>query len=418
MAGEPSRPVVTLRMPGDDPLVGVTIGGRYTLLEKIGEGGMGVVYRAQDAATPEPVAIKLLLPEFCRIGEVAQRFHREALAMRRLTHPNIVRVVDFGKLDSGALYLVMELLAGESLADVVRKQGPMPSERVMHIATQMLGALGHAHDQGVIHRDLKPENVVLLPGDGVKILDFGIAKIRDDSTQSEMIKLTQAGLTVGTPEYMSPEQAGGLEVDARADLYSCAVLLFEMLTGRRPFVAKHAVDLMVMQTTTPAPSARGFEPSIPDWVDAAVLRALEKDRERRFASAGAFVDALATPKPTTAQALPWRRRAWHACTFAMERAWSALWCSPRMMSLRVRARLWWVTKPTAFRRTIAIAVLGVWIAAAVSIFLLRSRNSATSAAIAPPAAAEITAPAPSAAPAVHKPTKSSRQRPRHRHEAH
>ena len=415
MAGEPSRPVVTLSMPGADPLAGVTIGGHYTLLEKIGEGGMGVVYRGEDTTTRAPIAVKLLLPELGRIGEVAQRFEREAQAMRRLRHPHIVSVADFGRLDSGALYLVMELLEGQSLARVVRTQGPMPIERAIHIMRQMLGAIDHAHHQGVIHRDLKPENVMLLAGDGVKILDFGIAKIRDDSTQSEMIKLTQAGLTVGTPEYMSPEQAGGLDVDGRADVYACGVLLFEMLTGKRPFAAKNAVDLMVMQTTMPAPPPCTPKP----WLDAAVLRALEKDPERRFATAGAFQEALQEPEPVAAKPVGWGRRAWRSARFAVDRTWSAFWGSPRMMSLRVRTRIWWVTQPGAVRRTIAIAVIGVWVAGACSLFFLRHPAPAPSVAAPPPAAAvaaEVAPPEAKPAPAAHKPAKSSRLRSRRRHE--
>src|SRR5262249_36816675 len=154
---------------------------------------------------------------------VAQRFEREARAIGRLQHEHIVRVLDSGKMDSGALYLVMEFLEGESLADVMSEAGRMPADRAVCIMRQILSALAHAHAQGVVHRDLKPENMILARGQGdfVKILDFGIAKITDASSDSEMIQQTHAGLTLGTPDYMSPEQASGLDVDARADLYSC-----------------------------------------------------------------------------------------------------------------------------------------------------------------------------------------------------
>jgi serine/threonine-protein kinase len=405
-------------MPGADPLAGATIGARYTLAEKIGEGGMGVVYRAEDTTTGEPVAVKLLLPEFGRIGSIAQRFEREEQAIGRLRHQHVVRVVDCGKLESGALYLVMELLEGESLADVIAAKGRLPLKRAIGIMRQILSALDHAHGQGVIHRDLKPENVVLLRGDFVKLLDFGIAKIRDDSSDSEMIKLTQAGLALGTPDYISPEQAGGLEVDARTDIYACGVLLFEMLTGRRPFVATRAVDLMIMHTSKPAPSPRATAPDagITEALDGIVLRALEKDPARRFPSAGSFLQALEQPEPVPADytAPSWPRRAWRTCTYALDRVWRAFWNAPRIMSLRVRTRLWWVTQPSAIRRGIPIAVLALWVIGIgiVGFTLKRSHPPETRDVVVTPSTTEQPAEAPLPPPA-HKAPKPKRHHAKH-----
>ena len=282
--------------PPRDLLIGSVIRDQYRLIERIGEGGMGVIYRAQKIQTGEALAIKLLHPELGRLEELVKRFEREAESVSRLSHPNIVRVVESGRLDSGAVFLVMELLGGESLATLMDQHPRLPANRSVAILQQVLSALDHAHMLGVIHRDLKPENIMLLerPRDTVKVLDFGIAKLREQSTESEMIKLTKAGIVLGTPAYMSPEQAAGHEIDPRSDLYTCGVLLFEMLTGVKPFVGDTTMDLMLAHTSKPAPTPRSVAPTagIPEALEAIVMRALEKDPNHRFASAGAFLAAL------------------------------------------------------------------------------------------------------------------------------
>jgi serine/threonine-protein kinase len=298
-------------------LVGMRLGDRYRLLELIGSGGMGGVFRAEQLATGRIVALKLLHPELAHIEYMARRFAREAKAASRLSHPNIVAILDYGELE-GHLYLAMELLTGQSLTDCIargdlgrgqetvsgrlrrffrRRPPPLRVAHTVAIMRQVLTALEHAHKRGVVHRDLKPDNIMLLPSsDGsapqVKLLDFGIAKVGDDAPTSS--KLTQAGVPLGTPHYMSPEQAAGESTDARSDLYSCGVILYEMLTGRPPFDAPSMVQLLSMQVTATPEPLRAVAPlaEISEAVERVVLRALEKRPEDRFASAAALKKAL------------------------------------------------------------------------------------------------------------------------------
>ncbi len=281
----------------DDPRIGEVVAGRYRVLAKIGRGGMGSVYEAEHVTTGKRFAVKLLLPGLGRIPEIARRFEREAKASSVLNHPNVVAVVDFGTLDDDAtLYLVMEYVPGRSLADVL-DAGRIPTLRALAVCRQVLEALSHAHAQGVVHRDLKPDNIMLLDAgrseeerDIVKLLDFGIAKLEDADGE----KLTQAGVAFGTPDYMAPEQALGEEVDARADLYSLGVILYELLAGRRPFESSDKLAVLRMHVAVPAPPlgadifARPFAPEL----NAAVGKALEKRREDRFATAAAMIEAL------------------------------------------------------------------------------------------------------------------------------
>ena len=308
--------------PSSDPHAGRVIGGRYRLLDRIGAGGMGAVYRAEHTLMKKTVAVKLLHGELGRQDEMVRRFEREAQSASRLNHPNIISVTDFGRADTGELYLVMEYLAGRSLGDAIQEARYLSVERALALARQILGALAHAHAQGVVHRDLKPPNVMLTPatdGSGaevVKILDFGVAKMTRDLQPGE--HLTQAAMVFGTPSYMSPEQATGQEADHRSDLYSCGVILYEMLTGQRPFQANDLVKILAMQVTTPPPPFAVAAPEVrlPAAVEAAVMRALEKDRERRYPDAAAFAGALAglelatVPSAVAAAALSGARRLW------------------------------------------------------------------------------------------------------------
>jgi serine/threonine-protein kinase len=281
----------------DDPRIGEVVAGRYRVLAKIGRGGMGSVYEAEHVTTHKRFAVKLLLPGLGRIPEIARRFEREAKASSLLNHPNVVGVVDFGTLDDDAtLYLVMEHVPGRSLADIL-EAGRVPTLRAIAVCRQVLEALAHAHAQGIVHRDLKPDNIMLLDAgrsdeerDIVKLLDFGIAKLEDPEGE----KLTQAGVAFGTPDYMAPEQALGEEVDARADLYSLGVILYELLTGKRPFESSDKLAVLRMQVAVPPPSigvdifARPFAPELVAFV----ARTLEKRREDRYASASAMIEAL------------------------------------------------------------------------------------------------------------------------------
>ncbi len=298
-------------MDADDPILGSTIGERYRIVAPLGRGGMGAVYRAEHLMMKKELALKLLHPELGRLDEVARRFEREAEAAARLSHVNIINVTDFGRTAEGSLFLVMELLQGPLLSEVIAAGDgdgkPMSPERAVHILKQILRALEHAHAAGIVHRDLKPDNIVLVEREGekdiVKLLDFGIARIMDDAKES----ITQAGVVFGTPEYLSPEQAMGEDADGRADLYAAGVILFEMLSGRRPFDGDSRVEVVSMHLTRPIPP---LPPGLPPILGECVQRAMAKKRDERFASAAEFLRAL--DEPATVVDVPRRisRRLW------------------------------------------------------------------------------------------------------------
>jgi serine/threonine-protein kinase len=276
-----------------DPMVGQVIAERYRVLERIGRGGMGAVYAVEHLTTRRRCAIKTLLPGLGRVHEIARRFEREARAASLLDHPNIISVTDFGTLDDGALFLVMEYVRGRPLGDLIDGGGVSPAH-ALAITRQVLGALGHAHAHGVIHRDLKPDNIMVEDtedGPQVKLLDFGIAKLIGESEGAD--KLTQAGVAFGTPDYMAPEQALGEPVDGRADLYAMGVILFELLARRKPFVNADKMAVLRMQVAVEPPSlAAASESPFPARIEEVVARALEKRRDDRFPAAADFIAAL------------------------------------------------------------------------------------------------------------------------------
>ena len=282
----------------EDPLIGSLVADRYRVSKKLGEGGMGVVYLAVHEALRKPVALKLLATSGRIDREAVARFEREAIAAANLKHPNIAEATDFGRLSDGALYLVMEYVEGTTLRRLLREQGKLPPERALGILQQVASALATAHARDVVHRDLKPENVIVssLPGapsDHVKVIDFGIAKIRNATFGGGATGLTKAGTVFGTPEYMAPEQVMGQVVDAKADQYALGVLAFELLTGRAPFKADDVGQLMMMHVGAPVPSTRDRTPSIPPDADAVITRMLSKLPDERFASVGDAMQALA-----------------------------------------------------------------------------------------------------------------------------
>ncbi|HXU71917.1 MAG TPA: serine/threonine-protein kinase [Polyangia bacterium] len=294
----------------EDPLVGRLIAERYRVLSPLGRGGMGAVYRVEHVMLKKELALKFLHPELGRLDEVARRFEREAEAAARLDHPNIIAVTDFGRTEDGMLFLVMELLNGLSLTNVIRPSGvgrPLPVERALGIVRQILRALEHAHGSGIIHRDLKPDNIMLIERDGerdiVKLLDFGIAKItapQDGDPAQQGQALTQAGVVFGTPEYLSPEQAMGEEADPRADLYSVGIVLYEMLTGKRPFDAPSKVAIVSMHLTQKAMPVTQAAPeaAVPKWLERVVERAMAKKRDERYASSSELLAALDWSAPS------------------------------------------------------------------------------------------------------------------------
>ncbi|MBI5490738.1 MAG: protein kinase [Deltaproteobacteria bacterium] len=282
--------------PEPDPLVGTVVDGRYRVLARLSEGGMGVVYRAEHVFLKREVALKRLHRELTGHGEAVARFEREAQAAAQIDHPNVCQVLDCGVGQDGAFFIAMELLAGASLDRRIAEAAPLPLAEIADIGLQLCDALGRAHSLGIVHRDLKPENVMLVPrrdGPGVvaKIMDFGIAKVAQEGGGN---KLTQAGMVFGTPAYMAPEQAAGTAVDARADLYALGVILFEMATGRCPFEAPTLSAVLTKQLTEDAPPLEAAAPQLvyPHPFRDLVARCLVKDPDRRFGSAAELAAAL------------------------------------------------------------------------------------------------------------------------------
>jgi serine/threonine-protein kinase len=286
-------------MAAQDPNIGRDLlDGQFQILQKIGSGGMGSVYKAAQPAMNRMVAVKILHPKLTNRKDLVSRFRREARAMSHLTHPNTVKVYLYGDLDDGSLYIVMEYLEGKNLNQVVRKEGPLAVERAVPVLIQVCGALQEAHLQGIIHRDLKPENIFLSTNGGLreypKVLDFGLAKVTERELRPGSIMLTQEGMVFGTPEFMSPEQAQGKPLDARSDIYSLAVILYEVVTGKLPFDARTPMEYIQMHVTRPPISIDERVPGrrFPDGFDAMIKKALEKRPEDRYSSAADFAQAL------------------------------------------------------------------------------------------------------------------------------
>ena len=286
-------------MSSHDPNIGRDLlGGQFQILQKIGSGGMGSVYKAAQPDMNRMVAVKILHKKLVNRKDLMSRFRREARAMSHLTHPNTVKVLLYGELDDGSLYIVMEYLEGRNLNQVVRKEGPMSVDRAIPILIQVCGALQEAHLQGIVHRDLKPENIFLSTNGGLKdfpkVLDFGLAKVTERELRPGSIMLTQEGMVFGTPEFMSPEQAQGKVLDARSDIYSLATILYEMLTGKLPFDAKSPMEYIQLHVTKPPVPLDERVPGkvFPPGLGAALAKALEKKPEDRYGSAAEFAEAL------------------------------------------------------------------------------------------------------------------------------
>ena len=292
-----------------DPLPGRLIAGNFRIERLIGQGAMGNVYRAEQLSLGKAVAVKVLHAHLMDDEKLVGRFKREAKSASRLNHPNSIQIIDSGEDDDGTLYIAMELLPGRDLAQVIRDEFPLPLPRVVRIMTQVMSALDEAHAQGVIHRDLKPSNIMLIERRGekdfVKVCDFGIAKATspdgdDDEDRQQM--LTIQGLVCGTPEYMSPEQARAEPLDGRADLYSAAIILYQLVTGDIPFRADSPMGIVSrhLAEVPKAPSARRPDLPIPKAVDTLILRGMEKSREARFPTAVEFraaLEAIVSPSP-------------------------------------------------------------------------------------------------------------------------
>jgi serine/threonine-protein kinase len=278
----------------EDPLIGRTLGGRYRLERKLGEGGMGAVYEAEHTLLGKHVAIKVLLDVFTKQRDVLVRFQQEARTASTIGHENIIDIVDIGEEKDNRWYIVMELLRGHDLAHALRDGGAMQPQRAAFILRQICRALQAAHDKGIIHRDMKPENVFLTAhqdnADFVKIMDFGISKVKQ---AHDNVRLTQTGAVMGTPLYMSPEQArGDPEIDHRTDVYAVGVMAYEMFCGRPPFTGPTYIALLTQHLTQQPPRPSEVCPGIPPAIEAFLLKSLDKDRNRRFASMAEMAAAV------------------------------------------------------------------------------------------------------------------------------
>ncbi|HET6283209.1 MAG TPA: protein kinase [Polyangia bacterium] len=276
-----------------DALLGRTVAGKFAVEAVIGAGAMGTVYRVRHLALERTVALKVLHPDLARDKGFVERFKREARAASRLDHPNSIRVLDFGEEGDSFLYIAMEYVDGRTLHHLIQEQLPLDDTRVVGLVSQVLAALAVAHDMGVIHRDLKPENIIVLRGTGddgeaaelVKVCDFGIAKLMTiPHDEAGGPRATERGLIIGTPAYMSPEQARGEALDARADLYSVGIILYHLLAGRLPFEAETSLGLATKHVTETPPAPSTFAKVHPG-LETVCLRAISKRKEERFQSA-------------------------------------------------------------------------------------------------------------------------------------
>ncbi|MCE9579506.1 MAG: serine/threonine protein kinase, partial [Deltaproteobacteria bacterium] len=289
--------------PEPTRMVGQVLDGRYRLDALLGQGGMGAVFRAYHLAMERRVAVKVLRPHLVGDDTAARRFAREARGTFKVDSAHAVKVIDFAVADDGTLYMVMEYLDGRTVGAELEVDGPLGLRRGVHVAKQICDALAAAHRIGLVHRDIKPDNVLLQirgsDSDFAKVLDFGLARIADDAASGPFSKLalTQGDMVFGTPDYMSPEQAKGQPLDGRSDLYAVGTTLFEMITGRCPFVEPSAILLLARHVQTPAPHLWDIVPELAAQpgaaeIDAVIQRSLAKSRDQRPATAEAMIAEL------------------------------------------------------------------------------------------------------------------------------
>ncbi len=289
-----------------ESLVGTVLAGRYRIEGLLGSGGMGSVYRAEHVLMRKACAVKVLHREMTQVKEVVARFEREAVAAARIEHPNVATATDFGQLENGSFYLVLEFIEGQSLSQLIADVGPLPEERALLITRQISDALAAAHGAGIVHRDLKPDNVMLVAKDSandfVKVLDFGIAKLKIEEPGPDQQALTRLNTVMGTPEYMSPEQARGEPVDHRADLYTVGIILYEMLAGTSPFRHEEFVVVLTKKLTEDAPALPAHVSAGTRELVGQLLQRLPDDRPQSAADLVARVDAILgySPAPSVA----------------------------------------------------------------------------------------------------------------------
>jgi serine/threonine-protein kinase len=282
--------------PEVDPLIGMVLGDRFEVMHKIGEGGMGAVYKAMQKGIGREVAVKVLLGDVARNKTLVRRFHLEALAISKLKHPNTIQIFDFGETDEGLLYIAMELLEGSTLQSLLEFEEVLSVQRAIRIARQMAQSLREAHGKEIVHRDLKPDNVFLTSvgeeSDFVKVLDFGVAKLKEQDKKGATV--TKTGTIFGTPRYMSPEQAKGKTVDARGDLYAIGIMLYEMVMGYVPFESDNHLGVLILHVQKAPATFQEMRPDIivPPKLEALVFKLLAKDPDHRYQTAEALIRAL------------------------------------------------------------------------------------------------------------------------------
>ena len=259
--------------------------GNYKIEAKLGEGGMGAVYRGVDTMLDREVAIKALRPELASQTSVVERFRSEAVTLAKLNHPNIAALYTMFR-QGEELYMVLEFVRGETLDTIMQRRGALPAEEAIPVFCQVLDGIDHAHELGIVHRDIKPANIMLTENGKLKVLDFGIARLLGSA------RMTRAGNIIGTLEYMAPEQVKGLDTDGRSDIYALGMMLYEILTGRLPFQTENEFELMKLQTEAMPPSPRSINPNIPVEVEEAIMRAIQKNPDERFQTAGEMRDLL------------------------------------------------------------------------------------------------------------------------------
>lgn len=353
----PSDPASTqaLRLPLRELASGTTFARRYQVIEELGRGGMGRVYKVFDTEVREKLALKLIHPDVAADEGTIERFRNELRLARTVSHRNICRMHDLGREEgSGTYYITMEYVPGEDLKSLIHSIGALPVAKAAAVARQAAEGLAEAHRRGVVHRDLKPQNIMIDREGGARVMDFGVAR----SVKAK--GLTGAGAIVGTPEYMSPEQVDGREADARSDIYALGVVLFEMLTGRLPFEGGTPLAVAVKQKSEPAPDPRTLNAQVPEALAAAVLKCLDKDQAKRFASADELVAELAKIEktlPETAGPLPLRKPA-TSKTLTVRLPSRRVWIPAAAVLLALLALLVWQLVPEGEGAKRTVAVLG------------------------------------------------------------